>query len=272
VNDPRPELKPQGVVAFAPVRLGRRRSRVDPASIAVGLVAIFLVAAIVHPWSGNPATPPPAAAVRATTTTSPSAPAATRTSQPAASRAPTSAAEAIDRVIDGPGGPAGSWGVAVGAGASSSEGPAFDVHTQVPIISISLDGSWSAWAGVQPVVQPVISHPKSGAPGDPVIGLKATDLCRGLPDLPSGAELLTFTRPGSGAANVEVRGWQEVGWHDEPRDIEPLVGLSEELFADNGQNEQVGPAHGGRLPDGRYEFRIVDAAATRTLTVCIGRP
>jgi hypothetical protein len=268
VNDPRPELKPDGVIAFAPVRLAKRRRRLDPVSIVIGLVAVFLVVAIVHPWTGSLPPPPLAAALKPTIAAPSPVVAAAPPDGSATGGTPTTATEAIARVIKGPGAPATAWGVVVGAGASSSDGPAFDVNTQVPIISISLDGSWAAWTAVMPVV----SHPKPGAAKEPVLALKTADLCRQLPDLPSGAEVVTLTWPGDRPAEIQVHAWQQVGWHDEPRDVEPLAGIIEAQSFDGAGPGYMAQADGGPLLDGRYEFRVVDASATTTLSVCIGRP
>ena len=237
-----------------------RRRRLDPASIVIGLVAIFLVVAIIHPWSGSPPTPPPAAALKADDPRRHLRLASRDTNQPADSvpgsdhRRPRrwtgSSTGRVDRRAAGASPSAPRRARAMGRRSTST-----------PRCRSSRSRSM-ARGRRGPGSSPVVIASEIGAlPEIRSSASKAADLCRGLPDLPSGAELLTFTRPGSDPANVEVRAWQEVGWHDEPRDIEPLVGLTEELFADDGQNEQVGQVHGGRAA--RRPLRVPDRRCGR---------
>ncbi len=262
-----PELKPDGVVAFEPVGLGRRQRRLDPGSLAVVLAVVLVGAAIIRPWGdGNHQ---PAALTGPLPTGLRPSPAPTDSPSPSPSAIPliALARSAAERVIRSPGGNAESWGLAVGAGTSPAGGPSFEVGTEVPIISIALDGSWSAWAPVQPRPS---SMPAPGASTE-LTGVTAARLCAGLPDLPSGAQVVALTAPGLPRDYLQVRGWQVVGWHDEPRAIELLPSTHNLTTHNAGAIDYLEQPDGAPWPDGRYEI-LVGGSTDASLTVCLGRP
>ena len=276
VNEPGQDTRDRLAVAFDVAPLGRRRRRLDPGLIVVALAVILVGAAILQPWSsgaprqqaavGRPS--PQAVTGPAPTPVVVASPVASDGPSPSLSVGATIAAarSAADRVILDPASDAQHWGVAVAAGSSPGGGPQFDVNTQVPVISMSLDGSWSAWAPVQILPSPAGADPSTSS----VAGLKPAELCNGLPDLPTGAQVVAVTSPGEPRDYLAVAGWQIVGWHDEPRDIQPVAstrGLTTDRSGAITYLEQPG---GKPWPDGRYEFRmsgLVDAS----LSICLGQ-
>ena len=267
MKDRGPESGVTDEVAFEPARVSRgKRSRFDPGVVAVIAAIVLVGAAIFRPWGAighGPVVPPeslPPASEPARAQLSPES--------PPASPGPTIdlARSATERVIVNPAGHAETWGLAIGAGTRSQNDLATVANLE-SVISIALDGSWSVWTQVEPKPS---SMPAPGT--DPELtGVSVTDLCRGLPDLPSGAQVVAVTAPGLPRDYLQVRGWQVVGWHDEPRDIE-LLPSSRTLASSNaGPINELAQATGGPWPDGRYDF-LVGGPTEISLSVCLGRP
>lgn len=174
------------VVSFETVAVGRQRRRIDGGLVIVGLAVLLVVVAVARPWAGS-ATPPVAAVRSGSPAPHPSIPAIV-----ALPSKPTSiiaaAQSALARVMLDPAGYAHQWGVAIG-GAIPGGGPAFDIRTRFPIISIAVDGSWATWAGVQPV----IAAGPSSSTSVPSANLNPPELCTGLPRLPAGPQVLEIT-------------------------------------------------------------------------------
>lgn len=263
MTQPDPESQRRGAVAFEITRLGQRRRRIDPGLIAVGFALALVVAAVARPW---------AAIESPSATRSPTSPAIVRPSTlpvvlalPSATSGSTipAARSALARVLLDLGGYSGRWGIAVGAGASPAGGPDFDPNTRVPIISIALDGSWSAWADIQPAL--------SGGGPDLVPNLKPADLCAGVPTLPTGAQVLAVTTPGAPPADLRIKGWSLRGWRDDPPAIEPLGGLAAIETSQGPDVSYLQQLDGQAWPDGRYEFRTSGSNGT-SLTICLGQP
>ncbi len=267
MKDRDPESGVTGEVAFEPARVSRgRRRRLDPGVVAVIAAVALVGAAILRPWGvidQGPAVP-----VGSLLPASEAAPSQVAGDTPLASPAQTIALarSATERVIADPAGHAETWGLAIGAGTRSQNGLA-PVASRNSVISIALDGSWSVWTQVEPKPS---SMPAPGA--DPELtGVRVTDLCRGLPDLPSGAQVVAVTAPGLPRDYLQVRGWQVVGWHDEPRDIELLPSSRGLTISNAGAINELAQATGGPWPDGRYDF-LVAGPTEISLSVCLGRP
>ena len=265
VNQPPPEAPRQNAVAFqlAPLAGGRRR-RIDPGWIVVGVVAALLVAAIVHPWqSSSPSiVVVPQSSNLTVDTPDPSfgpAPSAT----PGQSAADVLATEVYDLGIA-----AGPWGVGVGA----AVGPPLQPNLEIPALGVATDQAWWAWI----VVHPSPAGPAAGSAADAIETLPVSKLCSGVPDLPTGAQVLVVTTPSGTPDVVQLVawhdvGWHDVGWHDEPRDIEPLSGLVSAVVRRTGDVSYLLLANGHAWPDGRYELHV-DGASGTSLSVCLGRP
>jgi hypothetical protein len=279
-----PEPDQQAAVAFAPAPIARRpRRRLDLGVVALIASIVLVGVAVVRPWGDTghgptaltgplPSTPapsePPAASETAPSTTARSS---------AASPVPTIglARLATERVIRDPAGHAESWGLAVGAGTHSPDGLASYAGAG-SVISLAVD-SWSVWSPLEPKAS---SMPAPGAspklPGGPASGL-----CQGLPDLPSGAQVVALTAPGLPRDYLQILGWQVVGWHDEPRDFELLPATRELTTYNVGAISELSLPNGGPWPDGRYELLVggipdygllIDGSPEYALTFCLGRP
>jgi hypothetical protein len=260
------EAKPQSAVAFEPAPIERRRGRFDSGIVAVIAAIVLVGAALVRPWGdlgGGQAelSPAPATIAQPGRSQASQSPA-----EPSAPPAIDLARAALDRLISGPTGHAADWGLAIGAGTPSQDGAATFTE-QESVISTAPDGSWSVWAQVEPKPS---SMPAPGV--DPALGgLAAVDLCKGVPDLPSGAEVVALTAPGQPREHLQVRGWQVTGWHDEPRTIDLLPSTRNLARTNVGAINELTQAAGGPWPDGRYEF-LVDGSTDESLTVCLGFP
>jgi hypothetical protein len=244
-----PGPDPQGAVAFEVIALGRRRRRLDPGLIVVSLAAILVVAALTRPWAigGSPSFAPVASA-------SASLPgrvaAASPTFKPDTSPAPTPDPTPLDptrlaTVIQMLAGYSGSWGV--GAAATPT----------APSSSNAAASDWSAWVAVRP-----------NAPGAVV----STNLCTGLPSLPSGAEVIAITAPSGPLVDLGIGGWRLHGGGGDPPDVERLAGLRQIRPDQGGDISYLERLDGQPWTDGRYEFLIGEAAGATTLKVCLGRP
>jgi hypothetical protein len=226
----------------------------DPGLILVSLAAVLVVAAVTRPWAigGSPSLAPVASA-------SASLPgrvaAASPTVAPDTWQAPAPDSTPVDAtrlatVIHVLAGYSGSWGVgaaAVPAPPAGSSAPASDWSAS----------DWSAWVPVIPTV-----------PG----ALGTTDLCAGLPSLPSGAEVLAITAPSNPLAGLGIRGWRMLGGGVDPPNVEVLAGLRQITPYQGGDISYLQRLDGRAWPDGRYEFQFGGAASATTMTVCLGRP
>lgn len=271
-----PESAPQAAVTFDLAPIGRRRRhRPDPGLFVVVLAVVLVATAIIRPWGDDNHKPAALAGPIATTAPSLSSSAAGPSHSPSPSPSPSLlpveaislARSAAARVILNPSGHADTWGVAVGAAGSPAAALPFEVSIQLPIVSTALDGSWSAWAPIrpEPSARPV--------PGDPIEPpeVDPTNLCRGLPSLPSGAQVVALTAPSSQREVLDIAAWQVVGWHDEPRDIEALPAVDRLTTFNAGAIEYLQLPDGSAWPDGRYQF-LLGGSSTTSLSVCFGRP
>ena len=269
MNTSRPEPNREVAVAFDVAPLGRRRRRVDPGLVVVALAGVLVVAALVRPW--DPGHSAPLAASAASPTASglaalPSSSGSTLPS-PSGSASPGDANPAdqtrLALVIHDLADYSGSWGVGAGARSGAVDLPAI----LPPWAWISPLGSWSAWVGVQPSMART-----SPTASTDLAGLKATELCTGLPGLPAGAQVVAITAPAGPLADFHVAGWRDAGWRDDPSGITPVPGLRQITPYATGDITYLQLADGQAWPDGRYEFQIGGAATATTLTVCLGRP
>jgi hypothetical protein len=275
VNQPSPDPPRKAAVAFEVTPIGRgRRRRIDPGWIVAAFVIALLLAAIVHPWQ----TPTPASAVvpspsrQSPPAISPVVPGALSAATPDPSSAAASFAKqdpsasdvlAID--VHDLAGNQGPWGVGVGAAVS----PPFQPTLRLPALGIATDQAWWAWI----VVHPFTTQATPATSVDEVEGLPVGQLCTGIPDLPTGAQVLVVTTPSGTPASLQIRGWREVR-HDEPSVIQRLPGVSALTPGLTGDVHYLQLADGAAWPDGRYEFRIggsSQSSQTR-LTVCLGQP
>ena len=246
--EPRPEPDPQGAVAFEVIPLGRRRRRLDPGVIVVSLAAVLVVVALTRPWAiGGSTSLAPVASASASPPGRVAV--ASPTSEPATSQAPAPNSTPFDAtrlatVIHVLAGYSGRWGV--GAGAV----PATPAGSSAPA------SDWSAWVSVIPAV-----------PG----ALGTTDLCAGLPSLPSGAGVIAITAPAGPLAGLGIRGWRLLGGGADPPNVEVLAGLRQITPYQGADISYLQRLDGRAWPDGRYEFQFGGAARATTLTVCLGR-
>ncbi|MGH2513896.1 MAG: hypothetical protein ACRDGQ_14595 [Candidatus Limnocylindrales bacterium] len=275
-TDQPPESKPQAAVTFGLAPIGRRRRRRPDLGLSVVVLAVVLVAAaIIRPWGDGNQMPTALTGPLASTVPSPPPSAAAPPPSPSPGPSPNLLpAEAISlarsaaaRVILNPSGHADTWGIAVGAAGGPDAALPFEVSIQLPIVSTAVDGSWSAWAPLrpEPSARPV--------PGDPIEPpeVNPTNLCRGLPSLPSGAQVVALTAPSSSREVLDIAAWQVVGWHDEPRDIEALPAVDRLTTFNAGAIEYLELPDGSAWPDGRYQF-LLGGSSTTSLSVCFGRP
>jgi hypothetical protein len=271
VNRPPPEPPRQAAVSFEVAPVGHRPRRLDPGWIVVALVAALLLAAIAHPWQS---TTPASAAAPSPGPSSPAAiPSLVPGGQPAASSGSSSApiqvvtqdgSDAGQLALDirDLAGDRGLWGVGVGA----PVGPPLQPTLEIPALGVATDQAWWAWI----VVPPTPAASLAGGSADAVEALPVDQLCTGVPDLPTGGQVLVVTTPRGTPRRFHVGGWQEVGSHDEPRDIEPLQ-FSGPIVRGPDDLHYLELDDGRAWPDGRYEFRVDESGGT-SLTVCLGRP
>jgi hypothetical protein len=265
VNQPPPEPPRQGAVAFDLTPIGRRRGRrIDPAWVILALVAVLVAAAILHPWQ---ATHPSIALVphpSATPTRSavPS-PVSGPSPAPQGAVADVAAADELAGNVVQLGGDAAPWGVGVGA----DVGPPLQPTLEIPALGVATDQAWWAWI----VVKPATTQATASSVAAAIERLPVDKLCRGIPDLPTGGQVLVITTPFGTPGTIEVQAWHEVGWHDEPRDIEPLPGFGDLTPRHAGDVSYVQLAGGRAWPDGRYEL-TVDESSLTSLAVCLGTP
>jgi hypothetical protein len=264
VNEPGLEPQPQGAVAFEVTSLGRRRRRIDPGLVIVGLSLILVVAAIARPWASGQT--PPAAV------TNPSPPAGQPSAAALVRSSPSPESAAVDPnarsqpglvpVIRDLAGSSGRWGVGV-AGlapvAPSASSPA-------SASTIRATG-WSAWVGVRPAT----SSQAPVASGD-LPGGTANELCAGLPSLPTGAEVVAITAPTGPLADFHVAGWWVSDVGDNPAQLTPVAGLRQITPSATGDITYLQLTDNAVWPDGRYEFQVGGTADATTLTVCLGQP
>jgi len=263
VNQPPPEPPRLAAVAFQLTPLARRRRRIDPGWIVVGLVAALVVAAIAHPWQ----TAKPSIAVVPRPSSLPvDTSAQSIEPAPLASQAQSSA-DVLATEVYHLGAAAAPWGVGIGA----EGGPPFQPTLEIPALGEATDDAWWAWIQVDPLVGRSATAAESSAS---IAGLSVTKLCAGVPDLPTGAQVLEITTPDGTPDLVEVAGWHEVGWHDEPRDIEPLPGLGDLVVHRTGDVTYLELADGATWPDGRYQVGTdrSESSSPASLTVCLGQP
>lgn len=249
MSEPVPDPVRDDAVAFDVIPLGGRRRRLDPGLMIAGLAAALVLAAVARPWASEPAQasaavdPVPAA----------SSPAASPTLQPA-SNAPdrTSLATVIHMLA----GYSGSWGVGAGAVPATSATSA-----------TSGEGAgWSAWVAVRPVSTQGSTTDSTVLPADTT----SRDLCAGLPQLPSGAEVIAITAPSGPIGSLGISGWRLRGFRDDPPNIEVLSGLRQITPFQSGDISYLQRDDGQPWTDGRYEFWLAGSAGT-TVTVCLGQ-
>jgi hypothetical protein len=249
MNEPGAGPDRTGAVAFDVTPLGRRRRRrLDPGLLIVGLAAVLVVAAVARPWASQPAPalvahdPSPAAS-------SPSAP-ASPVAQASASVVPdlTNLATVIHVLATY----SGTWGV--GAGAVPQAPPSRDAT------------GWSAWVAVRPVSTQGSTTDVTELPA----GVTSRDLCTDLPQLPSGAQVIAITAPSGPIGALGIRGWRLRGFRDDPPNIEVLSGLRQITPFQSGDISYLQRDDGQPWTDGRYEFWLAGSAGT-TLTVCLGQ-
>ena len=229
----------------------------------MGLVAVLLVAAIAHPWQTSKPSiavvPRPSSGLLAS---------ATPSLAPIPSTAPgQSPADVLATEVYELGAAAAPWGVGIGA----DVGPPLQPTLEIPALGVATAQAWWAWIQVHPLVGRAAT---AAVPSATIDGLSVTKLCAGVPDLPTGAQVLEITTSAGTPDLVEVAGWHEVGWHDEPRDIEPLPGLGDLVLHRTGDVTYLELADGAAWPDGRYEVRTdrSESSSPASLTVCLGQP
>jgi hypothetical protein len=273
VNQPAPEPPRQAAVSFEVAPVGHRPRRLDPGWIVVALVAALLLVAIAHPWQST--TPASAVAPGAGPSSPTAIPSLVPGGQPAASSGSSSApiqvvtqdgsdADQLALDIRDLASDRGLWGVGVGA----PVGPPLQPTLEIPALGEATDHAWWAWTEVQPVLG---TTPTAGGSAAAIDALPVTKLCAGVPDLPTGAQVLLLTTPSETQDPVQLQDWPDVGWHDEPRDIQPLPGLGDLMPRRIGDVTYLELAGGAAWPDGRYEFHI-DGRSPTSLTVCLGKP
>ena len=265
MNQPGPEPPRQGAVAFEVIPLGRRRRRrIDPGLVLVLLTMALVLAAVVRPWASGP--PPSTAVVPRPSSARPAiVPPPAPSIDPAASTDPSSPPDQarLALLIHDLAGYSGGWGVGVGA----AVGPPFQPTLTIPASGVATDQGWWAWIGVHPVT----SHPQPGASTDPVAGLAIAQLCTGVPNLPTGAQVVAVTAPSGPLSDLQIQAWREVGFHDEPRDIEPVPGIRQMTAFQSGDVSYFQQLSGRAWPDGRYVLQVAGSSET-TLTICLGQP
>lgn len=229
----------------------------------VGLVAALVVAAIAQPWQ---AAKPSIAVVPRPSSLPVDTPALAIDPAPPAAQTPSSA-DVLATEVDHLAAAAAPWGVGIGA----AVGPPPHTSLEVAAFGVSTDRGWWAWVHVQPLVGRSATAAESSAT---IAGLSVTDLCAGVPDLPTGAQVLEITTPDGTPDLFEVAGWHEVGWHDEPRDIEPLPGLDDLVVHRTGDVTYLELAGGATWPDGLYRVGTdrSESSSPASLTVCLGQP
>ena len=277
MNQPETEPARPGAVAFEVAPLGRRRGRrLDPGWIVAALIVALLLAAIAHPWqSSSPASavvpspgPPSRAPIPSLVAGDEPAASADSSSAPVQvveqnqSSAPAPLADLAIDILDLAGNQ-GQWGVGVGA----SVGPPLQPALTIPALGVATDQAWWAWIGVRPSRVDAAA----GGAADAIERLPVSDLCSDVPDLPTGAQVLVVTTPFGTPVGIQVQAWHEVGWHDEPRDIEPLPGVTGLIPRQTGGVTYLQLADGKTWPDGRYELDVDGPSGTH-LTVCLGQP
>ena len=225
----------------------------------MGLIAALVVGAIVHPWQATNSSiavvPRPSNLASSTQTPSK----ATSLAPMPPSTPGQSANDELAVAVDQLGEDAAPWGVGVGA----AVGPPLQPTLEIPALGVATDQAWWAWIVVQP------SPPVGLAAA--IEALPASKLCSGVPRLPTDAQVLMVTTPSGTADTIQLQAWHEVGWHDEPRDIEPLAGLISAVSQHAGDVSYLRLANGSPWPDGRYELHV-DGPSKSSLTVCLGQP
>ena len=254
--DPRrPDPEPTGAVAFEPTAVGRRRRRLDPGLLIVGVAAILVVVAVARPWAGSgpEASPRPAASapgVLGGRTDSPSPSSPPRLPAPTPTVPPPDPTR-IATLVQELAGYGGHWGIGAGAAPTSASQP--------PV-------GWIAWVKVDPIS---IADMPSASP-DLLGGLASIQPCSGLPNLPSGAQLIVITIPRHPLGTIGIRGWRMIGGGADPPDVQELSEQWEATFWGTGDFTYLERHDGQPWADGRYEFLIAGATGT-TLTVCLGQ-
>ena len=251
---PEPEPEPRPAVAFEPTALGRRRRRLDPGLLIVGLAVILVIAAVARPWTGSGPAPSPrpaasAAGLLGERTARPSPSASRRLPTPSPT-VPTPDPTRLENVIQELTAYRGQWGIGAGATPTSAVRPPVD---------------WIAWVKVDPIS---VADMPSASP-DLLRGLASIEPCSGLPNLPSGAQLIVITIPRHPLGTIGIRGWRMVGGGVDPPDVQELSGQWEATFWGSGDFTYLQRHDGQPWADGRYEFLIAGATGT-TLTVCLG--
>jgi len=150
----------------------------------------------------------------------------------------------------------GRWGVGAGATPGRPATPA----------TSSDSSAWSAWVAVPPITA---QGPATGGTDLPA-GITSRDLCTGLPQLPSGAEVVAITAPSGPIGSLGIVGWRLRGFRDDPPNIEVLTGLRQITPFQSGDISYLQRDDGQPWTDGRYEFWLAGSAGT-TLTVCLGQ-
>jgi hypothetical protein len=245
--------------------------------MVASLIVALLLAAVVHPWGpSSPASavvpspgPPSRAPIPSLISGEESA------ASPDASNAPVQVVEQNQSSAPAPladlaldirdlARDRGLWGVGVGA----PVGPPLQPTLEIPALGEATDHAWWAWIVVQPVLG---KTPTAGGSAAAIDALPVSKLCAGVPDLPTGAQVLLLTTPSETRDPIQLQDWPDVGWHDEPRDIQPLPGLGDLMPRRIGDVTYLELAGGAAWPDGRYEFHI-DGLSPTSLTVCLGKP
>ena len=271
MSQPPPEAPRQTPVAFELTSLARgRRRRIDLGWIVIGLVVALVAAAIAHPWqSANPivaVVPRPSTAPSPGPVVTPARDLASGAPAPVA-RAAQTPSDVLASNVYQLGGPAAPWGVGVGA----QVGPPRQPTLRIPALGVATADAWWAWIQVHPLVGRAAT---AAVPSATIKRLSVTKLCAGVPDLPSGAQVLEITTSAGTPDLVEVAGWHEVGWHDEPRDIEPLPQLDDLVLHRTGNVTYLELADGAAWPDGRYQVQTdrSESSSPASLTVFLGQP